>query len=101
MAISCHIIHMYSLNKKVWNIDELLYKKKQYLIGIDAKLHTDDNILIGNGWSDLNKWLAPGEAVPFKVTIIINSKDLIDKYIKDGDYKLKTDFYPWSDTCNY
>lgn len=76
-------------------------KKKQYLIGIDAKLHTDDNILIGNGWSDLNKWLAPREAVPFKITIIINSKDLIDKYIKDGDYKLKTDFYPWSDTCNY
>ncbi|MEZ6255931.1 MAG: hypothetical protein R3B92_04145 [Patescibacteria group bacterium] len=76
--------------------------KEQYLININAKIRTDNNIFIDEGWSErMNRWLAPGEAIPFKVTIKVDSEDLVNKYVDNEEYELKTNFYPWFDTCTY
>lgn len=76
--------------------------KEQRLMNINAKLRTHDNIFLDEGWTkSINQMLAPGEAVPFKLTIKIDSKDLVTKYVENKQYKLKTDFYPWFETCNY
>lgn len=75
---------------------------EQHLININAKLRTDNNIFITEGWTKTYKqWLAPGEAIPFKVIIKVESKDLIDKYLENDDYKINVSFYPWFETCNY
>lgn len=76
--------------------------KEQYLLNINTKLRTDNDIFIEEGWTgNINKWLAPGEAIPFRVTVIVDSNDLIEKYIENNDYNLKVNFYPWFETCNY
>jgi hypothetical protein len=76
--------------------------REQKLININAKLRTVDNIFLKEGWSQrFNQSLAPGEAIPFKVTIKVDSEDLVREYVDNSEYKLKTDFYPWFETCNY
>ena len=76
--------------------------EQQHLININAKLRTEDNIFIKEGWSErIETWLAPGEGIPFKVTIKVDSEDLVKDYILNENESLKTDFYPWFDTCSY
>jgi len=74
--------------------------KEEYLRSIISKIYTkDDNkILISSGYKNINRAVASGESVPFKISIHIDRNgDLAKKYFKD-DY-ITFDTYPWFESC--
>jgi hypothetical protein len=74
----------------------------QKLVNIHAKLKTEENLYITEAWSqNYNVTLDPGDSFPIKFKFYLNDFKDVEKYIDDKNIKLKTDIYPWFETCEY
>lgn len=68
--------------------------KKHLLNAMIAKVHTTDNVLVTEGYTSMQEWIEPNEAIPFKIHTSIQS----NKYY-NGETELTSDVYPWFLTC--
>lgn len=74
--------------------------KQEYLSSIVSKMYTKDyeKVLLGTDFKDIQRPVASGESVPFKISVYINRNDeLIKKYFNESNIDFDT--YPWFSTC--
>ncbi|MDP3882535.1 MAG: hypothetical protein Q8Q48_00570 [Candidatus Staskawiczbacteria bacterium] len=68
--------------------------KEHFLNAILAKIYTEDNVLVTEGYASIAELIEPGVGMPFKVHTGING----NKYFNDN-VELRPDIYPWFLTC--
>lgn len=74
--------------------------RREYLNGMIAKVYNDDNILITDGYYNINEWIDPGKSTLFKINNLVdtNYNTVVKKYF-NKDTEIFADIYPWFETC--
>jgi|GEM_PF-3701645 len=73
---------------------------KEYLKGMVAKIYNQENILISDGFENVNNWIEPNKAMPFKINTQVDTahNTVIRKYF-NKDTRVNPDIYPWFNSC--
>ncbi|MFA6532985.1 MAG: hypothetical protein WCT22_03235 [Patescibacteria group bacterium] len=75
-------------------------EREEYLNAMLAKVYTDKDILITEGYTNIGKRLEDGRSIPFKISTFIDTahNTIMRKYF-DKNVTIKPDIYPWFQTC--
>jgi hypothetical protein len=76
-------------------------KKEQTLKSMVLKIYSNDdnNTLLAEGYSDINKTISTNQSMPFLIKAQIDRNGNLAEYFKKDD-KVRIDVYPYFATCN-